>query len=76
MDTNPSAIPEYIKSIIRNLLAILSGYLVGKGLLDAEQGVAITGAVMAVVPVVWSLIQKHNANKDLKSAIAAPAGKG
>ena len=74
METTPSAVPSYIASIVRNLLAVASGFVVGKGWIDAEQGVAITGAIMAVIPVTWSLVQKHNANKALKSAINSPAG--
>lgn len=74
-DTAPSAVPAYIGSLVRNALVLVSGYIIGKGWLTSDQANAFTGAALAALPIVWSLVQKHNANKALKSAIAAPAGK-
>lgn len=74
METNPSVIPEFITSLIRNALALLAGFLVGKGVINAQDATALSGALLAAVPVVWSLVNKARANKALKSAIASPAG--
>jgi hypothetical protein len=74
-DTEPSAIPAYLASMIRTGLTALGGYLVGKGFLTAEQAPEVAGAVLTGLSAVWSLYQKWSANQKLSDAIAAPAGK-
>jgi hypothetical protein len=75
MDTNPSALPSMVASLLRTLFGFLGGFLVSKGIVSTEQLPEIIGAAMVVVTIVWSWVEKHNANKALKAAIAAPAGK-
>jgi hypothetical protein len=74
MDT-VNALPSYLASIIRNILAMVAGYLVGKGVMDEATSTAIIGGVMAAIPVIWSLLQKKSATDKLQAAIDAPAGR-
>ena len=65
---------ETILGVIRHALTFGGGLLAGKGILagdDVTQGVA---AVITLVGIVWSALQKKKAAKDLALAVAAPAG--
>lgn len=75
MDTGPSVIPEWIASFVRTTMAALAGYFVGKGVIDQGMADQLGGIALAVATLGWSVWQKWDANKKLKSAIAAPAGK-
>lgn len=74
MDTTPGAVPTYLASIARWAIATGAGFLIGKGYVTAEQAATVSAAALALLPLAWSLIQKRNAGKALKDAIAAPAG--
>jgi hypothetical protein len=74
MDTTPNPIPSYLAGILRTALAFLAGLLVTKGWITAEQSAELVGAGLVVITAAWGIYQKYAAHKDLKSAIAAPAG--
>lgn len=54
---------EQIKSpvlgIIRHLLTIGCGYLVGRGVIDGAMAETLIGAGMGVAGVVWSVMDKQ-----------------
>lgn len=72
---NPSVIPAYVTSIIRQLLLGIGGSYVAAGTLTATQEEQVIGVALLIIGSVWSFYQKWLANKKLKAAIAAPAGK-
>ena len=60
-------------SIIRWALAIGAGYLVQRGIWsDAEAGVYVGGAAMALTALLWSVYQKYTARVKLVTALATP----
>ena len=48
-----------ILGIVRHILTTLGGILVTKGYVDASGIEAIAGGVVAVVGVVWSVLEKR-----------------
>lgn len=74
MDQAPNPIPSYIATVIRTVLGFLAGIMVSKGVVDASQSDALVGAALTLVPIIWGVIQKVNAHKDLQAAIEAPVG--
>lgn len=74
MDTT-NALPTYLTSLLRTLGALIGGWLIGKGYITAEQAPQIGGALLAVFVAGWGLYSRHLADKKLKAAIAAPAGR-
>lgn len=50
---------EQIAGIARALVAAVGGYLVGKGLTDAETVAAVGGAVATIAAAVWSVLSKR-----------------
>lgn len=50
---------EQIAGIARALVAAVGGYLVGKGLTDAETVAAVAGAVATIAAAVWSVLSKR-----------------
>ena len=50
---------EQIAGIVRALVAAAGGYLVGKGLTDAETVAAVAGAVATIAAAVWSVLSKR-----------------
>lgn len=70
----PGNLPSIVASVLRAGLQFGGGYLASHGLLANDQQSAFVGAGLFVAGLVWSVIQKLNANKALKAAIAAPAG--
>jgi hypothetical protein len=52
---------EQIAGIVRALVAAVGGYLVGKGLADAETVAAVAGAAATLVVAVWSFYSKKKA---------------
>lgn len=73
-DTAPNPLPAYLATVARAGLTTAGGYLVGKGVITAEQAPELVAAALIGLSVLWGFIQKYNAHKALKSAIAAPAG--
>lgn len=74
-DTAPNPVPSYVASLVRYALSAAAGFLIGKGVLDAHTADALSGAALAVLPVLWGFIAKRNTHKALAAAIAAPAGR-
>lgn len=52
---------EQIAGIVRAIVAAVGGYLVGKGLADAETVAAVAGAAATIVAAVWSVLSKKKA---------------
>lgn len=50
---------EQIAGIVRAVVAALGGYLVGKGLADAETVAAVAGAAATLAAAVWSVLSKR-----------------
>lgn len=50
---------EQFAGIARALVAAVGGYLVGKGLTDAETVAAVAGAVATIAAAVWSVLSKR-----------------
>lgn len=50
---------EQVAGIVRALVAAVGGYLVGKGLADAETVAAVAGAAATVAAAVWSVLSKR-----------------
>jgi hypothetical protein len=73
-DTNTTAptspMPSYVASLLRTVGAVLGGYLIEKGFISAQQAPELGGAVLAIIVVAWSLVQKYNAHKALTAAKA------
>jgi hypothetical protein len=53
---------EQIAGIVRAIVAAVGGYLVGKGLADAETVAAVAGAAATIVAAVWSVLSKKKAD--------------
>jgi hypothetical protein len=49
---------EQIAGIVRAVVAAIGGYLVGKGITDAETVAAVAGAAATVAVAVWSVLAK------------------
>jgi RsiW-degrading membrane proteinase PrsW (M82 family) len=49
---------EYIGGIVRAVVSAIGGYLVGKGTIDSETAVAITGAAVTIATAIWSVWSK------------------
>lgn len=73
MDQAPNPVPSYLATLLRTLGGMVGGYLIGKGYITAEQAPEIGGGLLAAVVAIWGIVQKINAHKALKSAIASPA---
>lgn len=69
-----STLPLYVTSLLRQVAAMIAGYLVAKGYITAEDAPAIGGALLAVVAVLWSFNSRRKSVKALNDAIAAPSG--
>lgn len=52
---------EQFGGIIRAVVSAIGGYLVGKGIVDADTATQITGAVVTIATAIWSI--KTNAPK-------------
>lgn len=63
---------DVVLAIVRHLLTLGGGLLISKGIITATQEETIIGGLVALVGVIWSLVQKKNANAKLKAALAAP----
>jgi len=51
---------EKITSLIRHLLGIGAGYLIGSGILDVAQAEAIIAGIMVVIPIIWGQLAKSD----------------
>lgn len=51
---------EAILGVVRHILTAAGGYLVAKGQVDAEVVAQAVGAIVTLVGLAWSVIQKQN----------------
>ena len=63
-------------SALRTILGILGGVLVAHGVVDSKIVEPLIGAAMAIVPIVWGVLQKYAAEKktQAREAIALNVG--
>lgn len=52
---------EQIGGIVRAVVSAIGGYLVGKGYIDSETALAVTGAVVTLATAIWSVVSKRPA---------------
>jgi hypothetical protein len=50
---------EQIAGIVRAVVAAIGGYLVGKGIADAETIAAVAGAAATIAAAIWSVYSKR-----------------
>lgn len=50
---------EQIAGIVRALVAAIGGFLVGKGVIDSETVVAVSGALATLATAIWSVKAKN-----------------
>lgn len=50
---------EQVAGIVRAVIAAIGGYLVGRGLADAETVAAVGGAAATIAAAVWSVVAKR-----------------
>jgi hypothetical protein len=62
---------DQLLGAIRTILAAVGGWAAGKGYIDSETWLAITGIVVAVVPLVWSYLA-HSTQAQIASVEAMP----
>jgi len=60
LPTDPTA--ANIASCARLIMGAVAGYLIGKGIVDAQTASAITGAVVLAVPAIWVFIKNRKAH--------------
>lgn len=52
---------EQFGGVVRALASAVGGYLVGRGMIDAETSVALGGAVVTLATAAWSIWAKRAA---------------
>jgi hypothetical protein len=71
----PPIVADYLGSIVRTLLAALLGYLVKRGLVDAQTTASMVTYLSGILLVLgWSLWQKYGAKLMLLTAQSLPSG--
>jgi len=55
---------EQIAGIVRALSAAIGGWLVGRGVVDADTVTAVGGALATIATAVWSVWAKRTIPKD------------
>jgi hypothetical protein len=55
-------------AVIRHALGAAGGGLATSGLATSDQVSELAGAIMVIITVVWSIIEKAQAKKDLPAA--------
>lgn len=63
--------PGYIQGLVRTLMAVAGGFMIGKGWVTAEQLPEVAGLAVAVAVGIWSLIHKLNLATALQNAVTA-----
>lgn len=58
-----------LASAVRHGLTLAGGYLVAKGVITDGQSAEFVGLGMAAAAYGWSVLQKHDTGKKLKSAL-------
>jgi len=62
---------DQVLSAVRTIVGLLSGYAIGRGLIDAEQATLIAGLAAAIVPFAWGMYA-HSKQQKLASVAAMP----
>lgn len=70
----PASTPPVVAGLIRYVLGVISGYVIGQGWFTAEQATQIAGALAALGVGGWSVYSNWRKQQKLKDAILAPAG--
>lgn len=65
---------ETFKGVIRHILTFGGGFLASSGIIPESDVDVLVGAVVTLIGIVWSAIDKRSAKDKLDKAIAAPAG--
>lgn len=69
------ATPTSIAAFVRWALGLVAGWLIANGWLTSEQiPEVMAAAVTALVPIIWSLIQKTRQKQLVEAALSLPAG--
>jgi hypothetical protein len=71
MEPNTTTAPGYIQGLVRTVLAVAGGFLIGKGWVTADQLPEIGGLAVAVAVGLWSLVHKANLATALQNAVTA-----
>jgi hypothetical protein len=53
--------PAILLGLVRHVLTLVGGVLVSRGSLDPTQAETLIGAILSIVGVVWSVLQKRQA---------------
>ena len=64
---------EVVMGFVRHLLTFGGGFLVSKGLLDAENLVTAVAAIATLVGVGWSIFNKKTQAAAVTTALKTPA---
>jgi hypothetical protein len=64
---------EFILAIVRHVLSAVAAWLATTGYLEASQVQGFVGAVIFLITVVWSVINKLRAEKAIDTALLLPA---
>ncbi|MFN0068328.1 MAG: hypothetical protein ACKVYV_11905, partial [Limisphaerales bacterium] len=51
-------------SLLRHALSVIGGILIGRGVLSAEEAVALGGVILPAASIAWSLWERWNAHRD------------
>lgn len=73
-DSTDVALPGWLTPLLRNVLTLVAGFVIGKGWFTAEQWAQISGGAVALITFLWTVYSRHQTRQKLKDAIAAPAG--
>lgn len=67
--------PVNLGAMLRWLLGLAGGWLLAQGWLTSDQVTeVVTAAVAALLPIIWSLLQKYRQQQLVKVALSLPAG--
>jgi hypothetical protein len=67
--------PTTLAAVLRWVLSMVAGWLIAQGWLNSDQvGEVVAAGVTALVPILWSLIQKYRQAQLVKAALSLPAG--
>ena len=62
---------DQVLGSVRAILALVSGYALGKGWADADTITLVSGVIVAVIPLVWSYVA-HTQQAKIASVEAMP----
>lgn len=65
---------EQVSALVRWITVLIGGWMVQKGWIDSSQVTLLVGITTAILPLVWSVIQKTQARR-LKAIVSIPGVK-